>query len=143
MPSKKFARLKVVLDTNVLISGIFFTGPPYKILKAWKDQKFQILLSQEILEEYKRVAQEISRKFPSIDIDEILDLVAFYAELVDTSKIKVKTCRDPTDDKFLACALAGGAQVIVSGDKHLLEIAEFHGVEILSPRDFIEKYLRT
>lgn len=53
--------MKIVLDTNVLISGIFFTGPPYQILKAWRDRKFQIILSAEILFEYRRVAEELSR----------------------------------------------------------------------------------
>ncbi len=55
--------MKVVLDTNVFISGIFFSGPPSNILQAWKDSKIQILLSKEILLEYRRVAEELSSKF--------------------------------------------------------------------------------
>jgi uncharacterized protein len=60
--------MKIVLDTNVFISGIFFSGPPAQILKAWGDRKIQIILSKEILDEYRRVAYELSSKFPSIDI---------------------------------------------------------------------------
>lgn len=52
--------MRVILDTNVFISGIFFTGPPSVILKDWKNQRFQIVLSQQILDEYQRVAEEIS-----------------------------------------------------------------------------------
>jgi putative PIN family toxin of toxin-antitoxin system len=52
--------MKIVLDTNVFISGIFFSGPPAQILKAWKDQKFQIVISKEILREYQRAAHELA-----------------------------------------------------------------------------------
>jgi putative PIN family toxin of toxin-antitoxin system len=51
--------MKFILDTNVFISGIFFCGPPSKILKAWADQKFQLVLSQQILDEYQRVSEEL------------------------------------------------------------------------------------
>ncbi len=107
MPSKKSARLRVVIDTNVLISGIFFTGPPYWILKEWREGAFRIVVSQEIMEEYERVAQEISSRFPSVDIGDVLELIALGAELVDTTSVDVKVCRDPADDKFIACAIAG------------------------------------
>ena len=55
--------MRVVLDTNVFISGIFFSGPPSRILKAWANQSFQIVLSQQILDEYQRVAVALSSKF--------------------------------------------------------------------------------
>lgn len=67
--------MKIVLDTNVFISGIFFSGPPSEILKAWRDTKFQIILSKEILFEYQRVAEELSLKYPSVSIDAIIELV--------------------------------------------------------------------
>lgn len=51
--------MRIILDTNVFISGIFFSGPPSKILKEWRNRKFQIVLSQEILSEYRRVANEL------------------------------------------------------------------------------------
>jgi len=52
-----------------------------------------------------------------------------------------KVCDDPDDDKFLACALVSGCKLIVSGDKHLLKVSGFGNIEILRPRDFVEKYL--
>jgi len=142
MPSKKSARLRVVIDTNVLISGIFFTGPPYWILKEWREGAFRIVVSQEIMEEYERVAQEISSRFPSVDIGDVLELIALGAELVDTTSVDVKVCRDPADDKFIACAIAGGARVIVSGDKHLLEVSGYRGITVPRPRAFWEIHLR-
>lgn len=59
--------MKVILDTNVLISGIFFNGPPYQILSAWRDGKIKFVISPEILEEYERVGEELSSKNPSVD----------------------------------------------------------------------------
>ena len=66
--------MKVILDTNVFISGIFFSGPPSQVLKAWAQQKFQIVLSRQILDEYQRVAETLSSKFQAIDISLIIDL---------------------------------------------------------------------
>jgi predicted nucleic acid-binding protein len=66
--------MRGVLDTNVFISGIFFSGPPSRILKAWEDRRFQIVLSQDILIEYQRVAEDLSRKFPTVDIVPIIEL---------------------------------------------------------------------
>lgn len=63
--------MRIILDTNVLVSGIFFSGPPRKILDAWTDGLLQIVLSLEILEEYRRVAGELQRRFPTIDIQPI------------------------------------------------------------------------
>ena len=56
--------MKIVLDTNVFISGVFFNGPPYQILKAWRDEKFEIVISKEKFEEYKRVRESLSIQFP-------------------------------------------------------------------------------
>jgi len=74
--------VKIVLDTNVFISGIFFSGPPYQILQAWRDNKLQIVLSQEILEEYHRVAEELVDQFPRVDLRSILELLTIKAELI-------------------------------------------------------------
>jgi len=60
--------MKTVRYTNVFISGIFFSGPPSQILQAWKNKKLRILLSQDILDEYHRVAESLSSKYPTIDI---------------------------------------------------------------------------
>ena len=67
--------MRIVLDTNVFISGIFFTGPPFTILQAWEEETVTLLISPPILEEYQRVAAEISKQFPGIDLTTILQLI--------------------------------------------------------------------
>jgi len=133
--------VRVVIDTNVLISGIFFSGLPAKILDHWKKRAFLSVISEPIIIEYVRVAEEISRKFPLIKIAEILDLFILNSEIVDTNGIEIKECEDPDDDKFLECAIAGGCQIIVSGDKYLLNIAKYQEVKILKPRNFLDQYV--
>ena len=134
--------MKIVLDTNVLVSGIFFSGPPYKILKAWQEGKFEIVVSEDILTEYQRVAEELSKQFPTIDIDPILELLTVHAEVISTHDFQVTICEDPDDNKFISCALASKSKVIVSGDKHLLKISGHEGIEVLKPRELTDKYLK-
>ena len=71
--------MKIVLDTDVFISGVFFKGPPQKILKAWRDGRIKILISGEIIEEYRRVGELLSKQFPGIECDSILKLLAINA----------------------------------------------------------------
>jgi putative PIN family toxin of toxin-antitoxin system len=63
--------VKIVLDTNVFISGIFFSESPFQILQAWKERKIQIVFSQEIVSEYQRIAEALADKYTIVDITEI------------------------------------------------------------------------
>jgi len=133
--------LKIILDTNVFVSGIFFTGPPYRILEAWRDGQLQLVISEDILEEYRRVGEVLAERFPSIDLQPLLALVAVRAEMSPSKRFTAPICDDPDDDMFIACALAGKCKTIVSGDKHLLKMSGFRGIKVLSPREFVDKYL--
>ena len=134
--------LKVVLDTNVFVSGVFFSGPPYQILQAWQSGEFELAVSQEILDEYRRVGDILAKERPVIDLNPILNFVIEHAKVYESVKLKEPVCEDPDDDKFIACALASGSKVIISGDKHLLKVSGYEGIEILKPRDFVDKYLK-
>ena len=133
--------MKLVLDTNVFISGIFFTGPPYQILEAWRDGNVEIIISEEILDEYIRVGDRLEMQFPDIDIQSIFQLLTIKAEMVSASVYPDQICEDPDDDKFLACAFAGGAKHVVSGDKHLLKVTGYRSIKVLTPRKFVDGYL--
>ena len=133
--------MRVVLDTNVFISGIFFSGPPSNILKAWANQTFRLVLSQQILDEYQRVAEALSSKFPTIDIDPIIEIVTIHGEFVDTQGVNIPVCEDPDDNKFIECAVASNSKIIISGDKHLLKLDGYQGITILNPRNFVEEHL--
>jgi putative PIN family toxin of toxin-antitoxin system len=133
--------LKVVMDTNVFVSGVFFSGPPYQILKAWQSGKFELVASPEILDEYRRVGEILAEERPAVDLNPILNFVIEHATIYKPSTLKEPVCEDPDDDKFFACALASDSRVIISGDKHLLKVSGYQGIEVLKPREFADRYL--
>jgi uncharacterized protein len=133
--------LRVILDTNVLISGIFFSGPPYQILKAWRTRTIQLVISSDIFEEYRRVAGLLKKQYKKIDIDSILNLVAINSDFINAIKLPEPICDDPDDDKFLACAISGKVDIIVSGDKHLLKLSGYRSILIIKPKEFVDKYV--
>jgi len=134
--------VKIVLDTNVFVSGIFFSGPPYVILDAWRCNKITLVISREIFEEYCRTGETLARRFKGVSLATWLALVADNAILAAAPVLPRQVCSDPDDDKFLACAMAGGARIILTGDKALLKVASYGGIRVLTPREFLEKHLR-
>jgi len=133
--------VRLVIDTNVLISGAFYAGPSSRILEACVQDKFQIVLAPEIIEEYARVGEEFTKKRPNVPFARFLDLLIRKSVLVQTPSLPEPVCADPDDDKFIACALAGNAGVITSGDKQLLAVSGYASIEILPPKRFENEYL--
>jgi len=134
--------MKIILDSNVFVSGVFFSGPPFQILRAWRDGGIQLVVSSEILEEYYRVGEKLSERFPGVDLEPILALLTVKAHLIPSPALPEPVCDDPDDDKFLACAIASGANVVVSGDRHLLKASGYSGITIIRPRKFVDEYLK-
>ena len=133
--------MRIVLDTNVLMSGIFFTGPPHQILQAWRDEKIQLVACLEILAEYREVATRLGRTYKGVDILPLLDLIAVRSHIVQVTPLADPVCSDPDDDIFIACALAANTRIIVSGDRHLLAVSGFAGIQVLRPKPFVGRFL--
>ena len=133
--------MKVVIDTNVMVSGVFFGGTPGRILSGWRDRNLTLVVSPPILEEYHRVGRVLAIEYPEARLTPFLALVAVHAEVVATPALPTQVCDDPDDDKFLACALAGGARIVISGDKALRRVSGWQGIEVLSPRAFVGRFL--
>ena len=132
--------MRVILDTNVILSAIFFGGVPGHILNAYRDGKITLVLSPEILEEYRETAARLAEKF-DVEYDALLEWIAIHSEMEQSLQLPAPVCVDPDDDKFIACALASNAKIICSGDRHLLDVNGYQGIEIIKPRAFAEKYL--
>lgn len=108
----------IVIDTNVMISGVFFGGAPRKVLEAVIDRQVKACASTEIIEEYEEIIQEmIDRKQGKIKKDILSPLIATLDIISPVSKVKIS--RDPDDDKFLSCAKDCRAIYVVSGDNDL------------------------
>ena len=133
--------MRIILDTNVLVSGIFFSGPPFRILKAWRDNKLQLVVSTDILDEYQRVAAILGEKYSRVDISPIMDLLTVNSDIVTAPPLPEPVSVDPDDDEFIACALAADTKLIVSGDRHLLDVDGYQDIRVLKPRRFVNIYL--
>jgi uncharacterized protein len=133
--------VKVILDTNVFVSGVFFSGPPYQILKAWRGGRLELVMSSDILDEYRRVATILAEGFSPVNLQGILEFVEKEAVFFDAPTLPEQVCDDPDDDKFLACALASDTKIIVSGDKHLLRVSGYRDIEVLKPKAFLDAHL--
>lgn len=137
--------MKVTLDTNVLVSATFWTGNSFKIIKLIDDKKIQCILSEEIIEEYNRVANsdEIIEKVEnkSLMVSKIVENV-ISDSLIVMPALKLNVIEDPDDNKILECAVEGKADCIISQDNHLLKLKEYKGIKILTPKEFLEPELR-
>lgn len=131
--------MRVVLDTNVFVSGVFFGGVPAKVLEAWRDGRIEVVVSAEILEEYVRVGDELAGRFPGVDLGPALELLAVSSTLVATPPLEQSISEDPDDDKFLACAVAAKARYVVSGDRDLLDVSPFGQIEVIRPRELLAR----
>jgi len=129
----------VVLDTNVVVSGIFFHGPPAFILEAWFEGRFEVYATTKILEEYLRVMEEVSTlKSPRFEHpwEEIL---LERCHLIPDTKSDIMLPRDPSDAKFLDCASGSGADYLVSGDHDLRSFQGDLRFKVISPRQFLQR----
>ena len=131
--------MRIVVDTNVLISGVFFGGFPRKILSSIVNGKITACATSEIINEYEEIVQEmINRKQGHINRTILIPLIKTMEIIKPSSHIEI--CRDSDDDKFLECAKDSHALYIISGDKDLLIIENFENVQIITAKDFCEKY---
>lgn len=134
---------RVILDTNVLVSGFIKpSGTVGAVVDALRDGRFLHLHSRATLEELvdvlARPRLEAKYGIRSLDVEAFLKLVLLRGEPVSPTR-EIHKCRDPKDDKFLELAVAGRADVLVSGDGDLQSLDPFEGVRILSPAVFLER----
>jgi putative PIN family toxin of toxin-antitoxin system len=133
--------VKVVLDTNVVLSALVFGGVPQAVLSACLDGTFQMMATPEVLAEYRRAIEAYWTVHPETRDDESLRRIAAGCLAVPEVQKVRGVCRDPDDDKFLACALSAGALVVVSGDKALLATDGFEGLRVMTVRAFKNEFL--
>lgn len=134
--------MRVVVDTNIFVSS-FFGGHPRSIIDLWTRGEIMLCLSPAIIDEYMAVLKRLGLEGEP-EFGELMDLFArgyhvLFASETPTLKIVVA---DPTDDKFIECAVALKAGAIVTGDKALKNIKKYMGIAIFSPREFLNQFRR-
>lgn len=132
---------RIVLDTNVFISGLLSaTSPPAKVLEL-AVHGGQLLVTVETQQELVRtmLSERFDRYVPRTNREALLVRLAPLVELVASTQV-VRACRDPKDDKFLEAAVNGRADVVITGDKDLLVLNPFSGIPIMTPAEYLEQH---
>ena len=134
--------VKAVLDSNVWLSGIFWRGNPYKIIKLAETKKVKFFITSDILDEILDVLSrdKFSRLIENLGLktEELIRTILGISTLAE-AKIRLKVIKeDPADNKILECAVSANVNYIVSGDRHLLELKDFKGIKIVNAKKFLE-----
>lgn len=132
--------MRVVLDTNLLVSYLLTQGETISgIIDAWEQERFVVLVSPAMLAELRDVLQRPRlRSKMTADPTILLDLLQHDAVHVPGDVSLPGVTRDPKDDKFVACAVEGGADVIVTGDGDLLDIGRYAQIQMIRPHQFLQ-----
>ncbi len=126
--------MKVVLDANVVVAAFATQGLCWGLFELCLE-KHRLVFSEELLREiHDALRQKI--KLPAQETEKVVAFLKHTAQMVSVQSVPSGLCRDPDDAKVLGTALAGDADVLVTGDKDLLSLEKFQGISILSPRTF-------
>jgi putative PIN family toxin of toxin-antitoxin system len=134
------ANARVVLDTNVYVSGLLWTGRPHDVLTAAETGQLVLVTTPAILEEVREVLGRpkfaARMSILSTSVNEAMESLLSLVQIIQEPKVIPVVPRDPDDDKFVACALAARVRWIISGDDHLLSIGRYKNVRIVTPQQF-------
>ena len=132
--------MRVVLDTNTLVSALLFPGTASRLVPLWQSRRIILLLSKPVLEEYLRVLAYPKFRLTPEEIKGLIQevLLPFVRTIRPQRRLRFVK-RDPDDDKFLECAVAGRVRYLVTGDRDLLELRSYRGVSIISAGKFLQE----
>jgi putative PIN family toxin of toxin-antitoxin system len=137
--------LKLVLDTNVFVSSLLVkAGLPAQVLDTWRERRYLLIVSPAIIAEIRTTLSypRIRRKYAVTDedVEQLVTLLERDALLVSgDTDVAGAIPEDPADEMVLACALDAQADVLVSGDRHLLDLGSYRSIPILTVRQFLER----
>jgi putative PIN family toxin of toxin-antitoxin system len=133
--------IRVVLDTNILISALLFKGELSRILGLWQEGKMVPIISRETFDELKLVLEYPKFSLSRTEIESLIrrEILPFF-EVVNVSEHVKGVCRDPGDDKFISCAISASADFIVTGDKDLSVLKKYQFVRIIQASEFMKMF---
>jgi uncharacterized protein len=133
--------MRVVADTNIVVSGLFWHGNPRRVLDAARDGIIELFTSSALLEELEDVLSRerfaIRLEAAGVTLGELVLGYAALATVIEAEPIETVVIADPDDDAVLACALAAQSEVITSGDNHLLALKEHREIRILTAAELL------
>lgn len=133
--------MRIVIDTNVMISAIFWTGKPKQLLNKVRNKRVVYLTSKDLLDELKDILIRKDKPFKLSEgeAERAVTGIRELGEMVQTHS-QVTVCKDQRDNHVIGCAIDGEAECIVSRDIHLLGLKTFRGVKIITVSDFLNQY---
>ena len=131
-------RQRIVLDTNVLISAVLFGGPPRDVLELVISGAVDCSLSLPILDEIREVLRRPKFGFSPEQSFQLLEELHAVCDVINPTACVQAVASDPTDNMILECALESNADVVVSGDHHLLDLVVFSGIHIVTPSNYLK-----
>jgi len=134
--------MNIVLDTNVLVSGVFWKGNESTVLSSCLSKDISNFISPSIIDEFDRVLHYDKFQFNPVEIQHALETILSCSTVI-LPQVKIDIVKDdPADNKILECAVASNAACVVSGDHHLLQLKSYKHINIVSANQFIELFLR-
>ena len=129
--------VKIIVDTNVLMSGLFFGGVPKNIVDLVIDDLFECYASIDILSEYRKTYEKMKNQWFKPDSQISIDSFIANTILIFPST-PIRVCRDEDDNKFIECAETCDADFIITGDKDLLVLQKYKNIEIVTSKEFVD-----
>jgi uncharacterized protein len=135
--------LRVVVDSNVMVSAMFWAGAPDRVMWLAEEKEIQLVISEDIIKElvealeYEDVQRKVREK--GLQMRRSVEKIMAVAEMINPQERITAVKDDPDDDKFLECAIEGKAEYIVSRDKHLLKLRSYRGINIIKPEELLKR----
>ncbi|MDG6218117.1 MAG: putative toxin-antitoxin system toxin component, PIN family [Candidatus Thermoplasmatota archaeon] len=134
--------MNIVLDTNVLVSGVFWKGNESTVLASCLSKDISNFISPSIIDEFDRVLHYDKFQFNTVEIQHALETILACSTVI-LPQVKLDIVNDDSaDNKILECAVAANAACIVSGDHHLLQLGSYKNINIVSAKQFIKLFLK-
>jgi putative PIN family toxin of toxin-antitoxin system len=133
--------MDVVIDTNVVVSGLLFKGVPDRIVSLWQQSVITPYVTQDIIDEYIRVLAYPKFQLSRLEIEYLIyrEILAYFETVTPSTACQIVP-DDPADDMVIHCAMAGSIETIISGDSHLLDLGTYGSICILHPADFLQRF---
>ena len=133
-------KVRVVLDTNVYISGLLWTGMPHTLLRSAETGNLVLIATPAIVEEVREVLArpKFAARITTLNtsVGELTESLLSRVEIIQEPKVAPVVPRDPDDDKFIACAVASRVRWLISGDEHLLSLGRYKAIRLVTPQQF-------
>jgi uncharacterized protein len=133
-------KVRIVVDTNVYVSGLLWIGLPHDLLSAAETGHLTLVTTPAILEEIREVLARpkfaARMRTLTTSVDELLESLLGSVQIIQEPKVVRVVRSDPDDDKFIACAVAARVRWLISGDTHLLSLRRYKSIRIVTPQQF-------